>query len=386
VRERSLLDRWILSELATTVRDVREHLDAYRVYEAAGQLTELGESLSNWYVRRSRDRFWAPQNPDGTLGADKLDAYMTLYEALVTTALLAAPFIPYLAEEMYQNLVRGPFPDLPESIHLSLYPRADAGAMDEALAEAMAAVRELVSLGLQVRTAGKLKVRQPLEQADIVLAKEELRSRLADPALLSLAREELNVGRIVFKKSGEEGDEVSYRLKPNFRALGPKLGKKVQLAKKLLEQADAGRLRIELSERGAITLDLEGDSVRIGPEDVEVTIVANDGFAAAASSVGVVVLHTQLTEELIDQGLAREVLSRVQALRKELSLGYTERIRLAVAGSPRVVRVCKQHGAMVAAEALVQGGIETTAPTFSPAISREIELGGETIRIDLARA
>jgi isoleucyl-tRNA synthetase len=291
-----------------------------------------------------------------------------------------------MAEEMYHNLVRGPFPDLAESVHLMLYPAPNLGVIDERLAEEMAAVRELVSLGLQVRTASKLKVRQPLRQADVVLAKEELRTRIAGEALLSLVRDELNVNEIAFKKSGEEGDEVRYRLKPNFRALGPKLGKKVQLAKKRLEQADAGALRVEMSTRGSIALDLEGETVEIGPDEIEISIEANEGFAAAASRVGVVVLHTQLDEQLIDQGLAREVLSRVQALRKELSLGYTERIRLAVRGSERMARVCGEHGAMIAGEALIEGAIETGTPSFSPVISREVDLGGEAVHIDLGKA
>jgi isoleucyl-tRNA synthetase len=385
VRDRSLLDRWILSELAATVASVRAHLDAYRVYEAAQRLTDFGEALSNWYVRRSRDRFWAAKQVDGTLGRDKTDAYMTLYEALVTASLLAAPFIPFMAEEMYQNLVRGPFPNLPESVHLSLYPEPDRGVVDARLAEEMAAVRELVSLGLSVRTNAKIRVRQPLGQADIVLAKEELRERLANPSLLSLVKEELNVERVLFKKSGEEGDEVHYRLKPNFRALGPKLGKKVQVAKKLLEQADAGKLRVELGLRGKIVLDLEGDEVEIGPDEIDVAIDASEGFAAAASGVGVVVLHTQLTDELLDQGLAREILSRVQGLRKELSLGYAERITVAVSGSERVQRVVRERGALIVSEALVSGAIEIGPASFAVAASSDADLGGEPIRVDLGR-
>jgi isoleucyl-tRNA synthetase len=385
VRDRALLDRFILSELATTVQGVRAHLDAYRVYEAAQRLTDFCEALSNWYIRRSRDRFWAPKQADGTLGPDKTDAYMTLYEALVTVSLLAAPFIPFMAEEMYQNLVRGLFAALPESVHLSLYPEPDLAVVDVRLAEEMAAVRELVSLGLSVRTAGKFRVRQPLQQADIVLAKDELRARLGDPSLLSLVREELNVNEVLFKKSGEEGDEVRYRLKPNFRALGPKLGKKVQLAKKLLEQADAGRLRVELSVRGKIVLDLDGTEVEIGPDEIEVAIDANEGFAAAASRVGVVVLHTQLTDELRDQGLARELLSRIQGLRKELSLGYTDRIAVAVSGPARMLRVVEEHGRTIASEALIKGAIEMGSPSFVVAASRDIDLMGEAIHIDLGR-
>src|SRR6185369_8041856 len=158
-KERSLLDRWILSELALTAREVTAHLESYKLYEAAQRLVDLVDALSNWYVRRSRERFWAPG-----FTQDKRDAYFTLYETLVTIARLIAPFTPFMAEELFQNLVRRPWPATqPESVHLASYPEPDTGAIDEALARDMRAVRELVSLGLQVRTLNKLKVRQPLD-------------------------------------------------------------------------------------------------------------------------------------------------------------------------------------------------------------------------------
>ncbi len=378
-----MLDRWILSELAITVRDVRSHLDRYHVYEAAQKLTDFTESLSNWYVRRCRDRFWAPKEADGSLGRDKRDAYWTLYEALVTVTLVAAPFLPFLSEDVYQNLVRGPFPERFESVHLERMPEPDLAVIDEKLAEEMAAVRELVSLGLQVRTASKLRVRQPLRQADVIVAKDDLRARLANDAYRALIREELNINELQLLRTGEEVDKVRYRLKPNFRALGPKLGKKVQLAKKVLEGVDAAKLRIELSMRGSVAVDLDGEKVEIGPEEIEVAIEAKEGFAAAGSRAGVVILYTQLDDALIDQGLARELLSRVQGLRKELALGYSDRIRLAVSGSERIVRVCRAFAELIAAEALIEGGIGMEAPDFAPLASRDLEVGTERLHLDL---
>jgi isoleucyl-tRNA synthetase len=348
VFQRSLLDRWILSELALTNRDVVQALDAYRIYEAAQRLVDFVDALSNWYVRRSRARFWAPAVP---AAQDKLDAYFTLYEALVTTAKLIAPFTPFFADELYQNLVRGPWPkSQPDSVHLVSYPEPEVGVIDEALAGEMRAVRELVSLGLQVRTAGKLKVRQPLARADVVLSTRGLGDALSVHA--PLIAEELNVHEVRFLMPGEEGGVVRYVLKPNFRALGPKLGKKVQLAKQALAKADAAVLRTELATAGFIALDLGGERVSLGREEIEVTVEASEGYAAAGGPVGVVVLHTALTDELRDEGLAREIVSRVQGIRKDLALGFTDRIELFVGGSERVTRVAAAFRGNIADEVL----------------------------------
>lgn len=383
--ERALLDRWILSELALATREVRAHLDGYRVYEAAQRLTDLTDALSNWYVRRSRERFWAPR--DEAHERDKQDAYRTLYEVLVTIAGLAAPFTPFFAEEMYQNLVRGPWPEgVRESVHLCDFPTADERAIQPELSEEMRAVRELVSLGLQVRTNAKLKVRQPLDRADVVLARQDLTGRLEGYAALIL--DELNVKEVRFLRAGEEGQTVRYRLKPNFRALGPKLGKKVQLAKKALEQADPAKLRVEMATQGAVALELDGEKVALGPDEIEVAVEAAEGFAAAGDRVGVVVLHTQLTEELVDEGLAREVLSRVQALRKDLDLGYAERIHLVVAGSDRIRRVCERYRQTIATESLateITMG-DAAFATIAPDRQREASFDGERLHIGIPSA
>lgn len=379
-RERHLLDQWMLSELALATREVGEHLDAYRVFEAAQRLLDLTDALSNWYVRRSRDRFWAPR--DSEHERDKQDAYLTLYETLVTMAALAAPFVPFFAEEMYQNLVRGPFPSLPESVHLIEFPHWDREAIQEDLSEEMRSVRELVSLGLQVRMNGRLKVRQPLARADVVLAKQELSGRLTKYA--PLIQEELNVKELRFLKPGEEGQTVRYRLKPNFRALGPKLGKNVQLAKKVLAESDPADLRVELANQGFITLNLAGQEARLGPDEIEVAVEAAEGFAAAGDRVGVVVLHTELTEELLDEGLSREVLARVQAVRKDLDLGYTERIRLAIAGSERIAKVCERHREVLMRESLASE-LTIGKPGFEPIEEREVSFDGETVRLAIAR-
>ncbi|WP_437729382.1 isoleucine--tRNA ligase [Sorangium sp. So ce861] len=392
-KERSLLDRWILSELALSTREVTAHLDEYRLYEAAQRLVDLVDALSNWYVRRSRARFWAPTAADpldvapGAVRAaqDKRDAYFTLYEVLVAIAKLSAPFTPFLAEAMYQNLVRRPWAaSQPESVHLVAFPEADEAAVDEPLAVEMRAVRELVSLGLQVRTANKLKVRQPLARTDVVLSQQGLAAALAEH--VPLIAEELNVHEVRFLKPGEEGSAVRYVLKPNFRALGPKLGKKVQLAKQVLAKADASALRATLATEGKIAIALDGEQVELGPEEIEVAVEAGEGFAAAGGRAGVVVLHTALTDALRDEGLGREILSRVQGLRKELDLGFTERVRLAIDGSERARKVAGAAREILMQEALAAELVLGAAPAaWGQAERRELSVDGEALAIAVAR-
>jgi isoleucyl-tRNA synthetase len=378
VSERALLDRWMLSELALTTRDVTAHLEGYRVYESALRLIDCVDALSNWYVRRSRERFWA-----SGFSQDKRDAYWTLYACLTTLSRLCAPFIPFFAEEMYQNLVRRPWPgSQAESVHLCHWPTPDAAAVDEALSVEMKAVRDIVSLGLQVRTNNRLKVRQPLRSVDVVLARRDLKDRMK--AYEGLITSELNVHEIHWLEPGQEGQEVVYKLKPNFRALGPKLGKRVQEAKAALAKADAGELRSKLVTDGKIALDLPGGAVDLGPEEIEVTVEAAEGFAAAGDAVGVVVLHTKLDDALIDEGLERECLSRLQSIRKELSLEYTARIRVAIDGSERIRRVVEASKAHIAKEALASELLVGPA-TFEVEVTKEASLDGEDVVIRVGR-
>ena len=327
--ERPLVDRWILSELAITNRQVVEHLDAYRVYEATGVLTDFVDALSNWWVRRNRDRFWAPG-----LGQDKLDAHWTLYECLVAVTRLLAPFLPFASEEMWQNLVRRPLgDDALESVHMCDYPEADESAVDLELSRVMRTVREIVSLGLQVRTSARLRVRQPLEAAEVVLSAPELERELREHE--ALIREELNVHELHLVPKADE--YVTYRVKPNFRALGPRVGRRMPALKRALADADGAALLAELDAEGRVRLEVEGETLEIGADEIAVSLEARQGFSAASGRAGVVVLRTALSEALVEEGLFREVLNRVQTFRKELDLEYTGRIRLTLAGSEKLL-------------------------------------------------
>lgn len=377
VSERGQLDRWILSEVALVTRALRGYLDSFSIYEAAQRLVDLVDALSNWYVRRSRSRFWASQD-DPAVAQGKRDAYFTLYETLVTLAKLIAPFVPFFAEELYGNLVLGPFGRDKQalSVHLCSFPEVNEAAIDEGLSERMGAIRELVSLGLQVRADNKLRVRQPLSRADVIVTSAD---DLA--AYGPLLAEELNVHEIRWLKAGSEGEEIAYQLKPNFRALGPRLGKQVQAVKKALAEADAGSLRAELAAEGETSVTLaDGRVLTLSSEEVQVAVVAKEGFAAAGGRAGVVVLHTELDQALLDEGLARDILAKIQSARKQMGLGFTERIGLTVYGAERVQAVVQAQQEHIAKEALCD------SVAVEPLGDREATVvGGEEVAVVVER-
>ncbi len=375
--ERALIDRWILSELALSNAAVIQQMDAFRVYDATVVLGDFVDALSNWYVRRCRSRFWA-----SGLDADKLDVHWTLYECLVALARLLAPFLPYATEEMWQNLVRRPFPESePESVHLCDYPEPDSAAVDRALSRAMAAVRALVSLGLQVRTAQKLRVRQPLATAELVLAESDLARALRDHR--DLIRDELNVREVHFVPNAD--DYVTYNITPNFRALGPRVGKRMPLLKKALAESDGAKLLAQLEARGCVAIEIDGEELLLGPDEIGVSLKARPGFAAAAGPAGVVVLSTALSDELIAEGLFREVLNRVQTFRKELDLEYTGRIRLTLAAPPALLAVIRPRVEELCRETLAVE-VDLDALPEPGAHRREVSIEGEPLTLGLRLA
>jgi isoleucyl-tRNA synthetase len=244
----------------------------------------------------------------------------------------------------------------------------------------MAAVREIVSLGLAVRTAGKLKVRQPLSRADVVFNDGGMPARIESHK--PLIAEELNVHEVRFMHPGHEQGAVSFKLKPNFRALGPRLGKRVQAVKQALERADGSALHAELSQSGELTLEIEGERLAFSAEEIDVAVEAAPGFAAETGRVGVVVLHTTLTDELVDEGILREVLSRIQQKRKDLALDFTDRVALRLAGSERVLRVARAGEEQIRRECLATrveyGGCKPETP--------EAALGEERVTIELEKS
>jgi isoleucyl-tRNA synthetase len=279
-----------LSELNRTAAAVVERMDAYDNYDACAKLTEFVDALSNWYVRRSRERFWSSGE-----SADKTDAYWTLFECLLTTCKLIAPFTPFLAEEMWQNLAVASFSPLPlgegpgvraekprkyiplASVHLGDYPTGDASVIDESLSEQMQLAREIVSLGLSARMGAKLKVRQPLKQIEVVLVDNRHLKWLEEHD--ALICKELNVKCVEFIQKAEQ--YIAYSVLPDLKRLGPRLGKKLPTVKKLLAEADGARLLAELESNGTVTLALPDGSVVLDKDDMQVRLQAKEGWAAA---------------------------------------------------------------------------------------------------------
>ncbi len=321
--DRAEIDRWMLSELNLAVKRVTASLDAYDVNGAATALSELVESLSNWYVRRNRDRFWKSDKD-----ADKFDAYWTLYESLVTIAGLAAPFVPFLAEDLYQNLVRTHWNGdaSAESVHLCDWPAVDESALDEKLASRMDLARDVVVLGRAARAGAKIKNRQPLSQAVVILADPSRAGEVE--ALGEIIREELNVKSLHLGAKPEE--YVHFEVVPNFKKVGPKYGKLAQKIRGELAKCDGGDLRAELREKGKLELSVEGQDVELVEDDLELRVRSREGFAAADDAQAVVALNTEVPPELRAEMLRQEVVVLIQNVRKKLDLKYEQRIRSAV--------------------------------------------------------
>lgn len=384
-KKRPEIDRWILSELHLLVQGVTADLDAYDVYGATGKITSFVDALSNWYVRRSRERFWRGNDTSGAMDADKRAAYETLYETLVTLAGVMAPFTPYQSEAIYRNLVvkgRGAGKEAAESVHLTAFPEANGALVDKALSQTLKAVRDIVSLGLQVRTQGKLKVRQPLSMAKVVLADHQLADRLLP--YVDMMKDELNVLAVEIVTKGAD-EYVTYRVKPNFRTLGQKgMGAQAQQLKKFMggmSAGDAQALVAEVMANGKATVDL----IEIEQADLEVAFDAKEGYAAAGERIGVVVLDTRLNDELRDLGYLRELQNRIQTARKEMGLDFVDRIRVGVAGSDRATRIAKAHADTIKSECLATS-LEISAPSDGSAPTREIDVEGDKVQLWITKA
>jgi len=322
VDQRGELDRWLLSELNRVSADMIERMDAYDNFAACARLSEFVDALSNWYVRRSRDRFWSSEPT-----ADKADAYWTLYECLLSTCKLIAPFVPFLAEAMWQNLAVAAFEGRTvESVHLCDYPSGHPSAVDQTLSERMALVREIVSLGRSARMGAKLKVRQPLARVEVVLADADHQPWLEEHA--GLICDELNVKRVEFIQQADQ--YISYTVLPDLKRLGPKLGKRLKPLREQLAAADGGKLLATLEAEGRLAFELPDGPVTLDRDDIQIRLQAKQGWAAAQGHACVVVLSTELTDALIAEGLARELVRVVQDQRKAMGCEFTDRIAIGV--------------------------------------------------------
>ncbi|MDP9343494.1 MAG: isoleucine--tRNA ligase [Actinomycetota bacterium] len=374
VARRPPLDRWVLSQLAQTVREARDGLESYDATAAGRRIARFIDDLSNWYVRRARRRFWSAGR--GAEATDKAAAYLTLNECLVTVARLLAPFTPFVTEELWQNLAAGT-DGAPESVHLADYPEVDEGAVDPELDARMEAVRDVVSLGRTIRTDAKVRVRQPLARA--VLHYPGDREGLTP--LLDLVKDELNVKRVEFAESAEQFGR--WQAKPSYRVLGPRLGPQVKDVAAALADDD-GRLAAALARGETVTLRLgERVSVELAPDEVDLVQETREGWGVGAEGGLTVALDLEVTPDLRQEGLAREVVRLVQDARKSAGLDVTDRIELGIEAPDEVVDAVEKHHEYVSRETLATG-LQPRALS-DPEYDTTETLDGKRIRITLRR-
>ena len=336
-----VMDKWLLSKLNSTVQAVDNHLDNYRIPEAARALQDFVDDMSNWYVRRSRERFWAKGMPQ-----DKINAYMTLYTALVTIAKTAAPMIPFMTEDIYQNLVRSIDKDAPESIHLCDYPEVNDAWIDKELEKDMDLVLQVVVQGRACRNAANIKNRQPLAQM-YIKAGFELPEFFRD-----IIADELNVKRIDF--TDDVSAFTSYTFKPQLRTVGPKYGKKLGQIKNYLSNVDGNQAMAQLKAEGRLTFDAAGETIELLEEDLLIDAAQTDGYVSDTEREVTVVLDTKLTPELIEEGFVRELISKVQTMRKEAGFEVMDHIAVSMAGNEKIEAVAKANENILKSEVLAE--------------------------------
>lgn len=379
VNQRSELDRWILSELATSVDIVIGCMDRYDSYAACRRINEFVDALSNWYLRRCRDRYWGSSLAGESL--DKSDAYWTLYEVLVEVAKLIAPFVPFVAEAIWQTLAEPVQDRVRESVHLCDYPQTRSERQDKLLANRMAVLREIASLGRSARMDAKLKVRQPLASVQVSLATAEHIEWLTQHD--EIVKAELNVKEIHYNCGNSEF--IEYKVVPNFKQVGPKVGKLMPAVKKQLSQANGADLLSQIQQQGKIILDVEGSRVELDGQDVEVRLLARSGWTAAQGTYCVVVLSTELTPALIAEGIARDLVRLIQDFRKTLDLQRDARIELFLQlDSAELAAAIDQNQHYVVAETLTVKLVRGTIPAGLTTQQHEVAGNPVTIGIRVA--
>ncbi len=316
----SVMDKWILSKLNSMISDVDTKMQAYQIPESGRVLEEFIDDLSNWYVRRSRQRFWAKG-----MEQDKINAYMTLYTCLVTFAKAAAPFIPFMTEEIYQNLAAGRYDDAPESIHLCKYPVSDPSLIDKELEDNMAHVLDIVVMGRACRNASSVKNRQPIASM-YIKAPWQLPQYFTD-----IIADELNVKNVEMRDDVREFS--SYAFKPQLKTLGPKFGKQIGKIREMLSSIDGNAAMDEINETGKLKLTLDGTEIEIDKEDLLIEAAKVEGYESMSDFGITVVLDLNLTDDLIEEGFIREIVSKIQTMRKEAGFEVMDMITIYVSGN-----------------------------------------------------
>jgi isoleucyl-tRNA synthetase len=369
---RPLIDRWLLSRLNVKVKEVRSALDAFNSMTATRAIDEFVDELSNWYVRRNRRRFWK-----GEMDEDKAAAYLTLYEALVSLTKLMAPFAPFVSEELHQNLVRALNPQARLSVHMENYPVVDQELVDVELNREMDLARDIVYLGRSVRSKANVKVRQPVAKLYFVSPKvKELR-----PELLELVADELNVKEVVAAEDTTRF--VSYSAKPNFKVLGPRFGKDVQALAKVLATVDQGYLAECVTAGKALELPFNDSTVSLSLEELDVRVQEKEGFSAESGAGLTVVMDLHLTPELVQEGLVRELVSKLQTMRKDAGFEVEDKIVAFYSGAAEVEKAVESFVQYIKDEVLA---LELTNAVAETAYTREWDVNGYAVTLGVKKA
>ena len=329
-----VMDRWLLSKLNSCVKTVDNCLENYKIPEATKALQSFVDGMSNWYVRRSRQRFWAKG-----MEQDKINAYMTLYTTLVTFCKAAAPMIPFMTEDIYQNLVKTLDSNAPESIHLCDYPKVEEAWIDAELEKDMGEVLDIVVLGRAARNASGIKNRQPIGQM-FVQGEEDLSGYYKQ-----IIEGELNVKEVIFKD--DVSDLTDYTFKPQMKILGPKYGKDLGKIRQTLAEIDGSAAKKELDANGFLTIDINNAKIKLMPEELLVDMAQKPGYVSQADHGITVVLDTNLTPALIEEGFVREIISKIQTMRKEAGFEVTDHITVFEKGNDRIQEIMSKHTAAI---------------------------------------
>lgn len=364
----SVMDRWALSRLNSTVKAVDENLGTYRIPEAGRALQDFIDDLSNWYVRRSRQRFWAKG-----MEQDKINAYLTLYTCLVTFAKIAAPMIPFMADEIYRNLVCSVNTNAPESVHLCDFPACDESMIDEKLESDMKELLKIVVFGRACRNSSNIKNRQPLAQM-YIKAEDHL-----NDFYTAIIEDELNVKRAEFVT--DVTAFTTYIFKPQLRTVGPKYGRFLSQIQKALAALDGNAAYEKLQEKGKITLPEVDASIELTEDDLLITMTQKAGYVTDGDNHVTVVLDTNLTDELREEGMVREIISKVQTMRKEAGFEVMDHIAIAYRGSEKVGAVCAAHGEEITAETMADSIAEGALDGYA----KEWDVNGEKVTLSVAR-
>ena len=343
----AVIDKWLLSRLNSTVKAVDSCLSGYKIPEAAKALQSFVDEMSNWYVRRCRERFWAQD-----MTQDKINAYMTLYTALVTIAKASAPMIPFMAESIYQNLVRSIDNTAPESVHLCLFPTVDEAAIDTKLEADMDEVLKIVVLGRSARNGSAMKNRQPLAKM-YVKAQKAL-----DKFYVDIIEDELNIKEVVF--TDDVGGFVSYSFKPQLKTLGPKYGKQLGEIRNALANVDGVKAKAELNETGTMTLSISTGDIKLTEDDLLIDVKQMEGLYTVSDNGVTVVLDTTLTPELVEEGFVREIISKVQTMRKDAGFEVMDHIIVGVSGNDKIADIMSKNKAGIANDVLANDIVNTT--------------------------